>query len=118
VNAIDISYVSSRVEQDFTDYDRMKRKIGNYETRAAKKRMDQIKAAISFYEYLILKLGNPHRLRGNLSDRYAVSITDNIRLIIKPLCENLNPDTLKSCNEIEVKGVVKYHEGKEEWLIP
>ena len=118
MSEIDVSYVSSRVEKDFTDYDRMKRKIGNHETRAVKKRIDQMKAAISFYEYLILKLGNPHLLHGNLSGCYAVSITDNIRLIIKPLCCDLNPETLKSCNEIEVKGVLNYHERKEEWLVP
>ncbi|MCL1809944.1 MAG: hypothetical protein FWG42_09315 [Clostridiales bacterium] len=95
----------------------MKRKIGNNETRALKMRLDQITAAISFDEYLALNLGKPHLLTGDLLNCYGISITGNIRLIIKPLCTNHAPETLKKCTKIEVKGVVKYHEGKKEWLI-
>ena len=95
----------------------MKRKIGNSETILAKRRVNQIGAATSFFEYLALRLGNPHSLSGDLSDCYAVSVTGNIRLIIKPLCADQKPETLRKCTRIEVKGVVKYHEGKQEWLV-
>ena len=117
VFAIDVSYTNSNVEQYFTDFDNMKRKIGNNETRTVKKRMDQIKASVTFFEYLILRLGSPHPLTANLKECYGISITGNMRLIIKPLCADRKPETLKTCTSIEVKGVIKYHEGKEEWLI-
>ena len=117
VLAIDISYANSKVEQYFTDFDNMKRKIGNSETRTIKIRMDQIKASISFHEYLMLRLGAPHSLSANLKDYYGISITGNMKLIVKPLCSDRKAETLKNCTNIEVKGVIKYHEGKEEWLI-
>jgi proteic killer suppression protein/toxin YoeB len=115
--SIDVSYANSKVEQYFTDFDRMKRKIGSNETKTIKLRMNQISASISFLDYLSLRLGSPHALRANLSDHYGVTITGNIRLIIRPLCDDRKPETLKNCTNIEVKGVLKYHEGKEEWLI-
>jgi len=116
--AIDVSYASSRVEQYFDDFDEMKKKIGNNETKVVKRRYNELRAAISFFEYLALNLGKPHLLSGDLSDCYGVSITGNIRLIIKPLCEDHKPETLRNCIKTEVKGVVKYHEGKKEWIIP
>ena len=118
VTTIDISYARHKVEQYFTDFDKMKRTIGNNETKAVKRRINELIASTSFYEYLVLNLGNPHSLSGELSDCYSVSITGNTRLIVRPLCENHKPETLIICTGFEVIGVVNYHEGKEEWLIP
>ena len=117
VIAIEVSYENSRVEQYFTDYDKMGAKIGVNETKTVKLRINQLCAAISFHEYLKLNLGKPHSLIGDLSDYYGISITGNIRLIVRPLCDNRTPEMLKVCIKCEVKGVVKYHERKNEWLI-
>lgn len=114
---IDISYGNSRVERHFVDFIKMGITIGSKETKMVKRRINELRAAVSFYEYLTLNLGKPHSLTGDSSDYYGVSITDNVRLIIKPLCGDRKPETLKICTDFEVKGVVKYHEGKKEWLI-
>jgi len=117
VVAIEVSYENTRVEQSFIDYAKMGVKIGVNETKTVKLRINQLHAATSFYEYLKLNLGKPHSLSGDLSDCYGVSITGNIRLIIKPLCDKRTPEVLRACTKCKVKGVVKYHERKNEWLI-
>lgn len=115
--AIELSYENTRVEQYFADYAIMGVKIGVNETKTVKLRVNQLQAAISFYEYLKLNLGKPHSLSGDLSGYYGVSITGNIRLIVKPLCDNHTPEVLSVCTKCRVKGDVKYHERKNEWLI-
>ena len=117
VVVIEVSYDNSRVKQYFTDYDKMGIKIGAKETKTVKLRVNQLSAATSFFEYLKLNLGKPHSLSGDLSDYYGVSITGNIRLIVKPLCDDRTTEMLKVCTKCEVRGVVKYHERKKEWLI-
>ena len=116
--SMDVSYASPKVMQYFDDFDKMKKRIGTNETKIVKRRHNELCAATSFSEYLALNLGKPHSLSHDLSDCFGVSITGNIRLVIKPLCEDRTPEALKNCIKSEVIGVVKYHEGKKEWLIP
>ena len=96
----------------------MKKKLGSNETRTVKRRINEIAASVSFFEYLALNLGKPHSLDGDLAKSYGVTITGNLRLIIEPLCEDRTPESLKKCTKVSVKGVVKYHERKKEWLVP
>lgn len=49
---------------------------------------------------------------------YGVSITGNIRLIVKPDVGGVDPATLMKCDSVIIKGVVDYHGKKQEWLIP
>ena len=42
----------------------------------------------------------------------------NYRLIVEPLVDLIDDESLKGCKEIDIKGVVDYHDGKIEWLIP
>jgi len=96
----------------------MKKKIGKDKTKATKKRYDQLKAANNFSQYLSLGLGKPHSLTGNHKGYYGVNITGNLRVIIRPDTESLNPISLKECDIVIIKGVEDYHGKKNEWLIP
>ncbi len=96
----------------------MKKEIGDDRARATKKRLDQLKAALNFSSYLTTGLGKPHPLYENLKGYYGVTITGNMRLIVKPDAESLEPEALKECKTVVIKGVMDYHGRKNEWLIP
>ncbi len=106
------------VEEYFSDFKLMKKKIGVDLTRGVKKRYDQLKAAANFSIYLSTGLGKSHSLVGNLKGCYGINISGNIRLIVKPNVENLDPVSLKKCDLVIIKGVMDYHGQKHEWLIP
>jgi proteic killer suppression protein/toxin YoeB len=113
-----IEYESESVREIFNDFDLMKKEIGNDRARATKKRLDQLKAALNFNIYLTTGLGKPHPLYENLKGYYGVTITGNVRLIVKPDAESLEPEALKECKTVVIKGVMDYHGRKNEWLIP
>ncbi|WP_066633943.1 type II toxin-antitoxin system YoeB family toxin [Desulfolucanica intricata] len=111
-------YENQAVEKCFSDFDLMKRQIGKDLTRNTKKRYDQLKAAANFGIYLTTGLGKPHPLTGNLKGYYGISISGNIRLIVKPDVDSLDPASLRKCDSVIIKGVVDYHGQTQEWLIP
>jgi proteic killer suppression protein/toxin YoeB len=113
-----IEYENESVREIFNDFDLMKKEIGKDRARAAKKRLDQLKAAINFSIYLSTGLGKPHPLYENLKGYYGVTITGNVGLIVKPDAESLAPEALKECDTVIIKGVIDYHGRKNEWLIP
>ncbi len=113
-----IEYENESVRKFFNDFDLMKKKIGNNRARATKKRLNQLKAAINFSIYLATGLGKPHPLYENLKGYYGINITGNVRLIVKPDVESLEPEILKECDTVIIKGVMDYHGRKNEWLIP
>ncbi|WP_286680736.1 hypothetical protein [Tepidanaerobacter sp. EBM-49] len=110
-------YKSRTVEKYFSNFELMKKKIGIDLTRSIKKRCDQLKAAVNFDIYLSTGLGKPHSLSGNLQGYYGITISGNIRLIVKPDAENLDSASLKNCDLIVIGGVMDYHGQKQEWLI-
>lgn len=87
-------------------------------TKSLKKRIDQLKAADNFKEFLDIGLGNPHPLVGNLDNLFGIKISKNYRLIVEPLSSKLDDVSLKKCRIVNLKGVADYHDGKCEWLIP
>jgi len=113
-----IEYESETVQEIFNNLALMKKKIGNDRARATKKRLDQLKASINFNIYLTTGLGKPHPLYEKLKGYYGIMITGNVRLIVKPDAESLDPEALKECETVIIKGVVDYHGRKYEWLIP
>lgn len=115
---MNIEYETKRVEKYFDDLSEMNKKIGNDLTRMVKKRYDSLKASKSFYIYLSTRLGNPHKLSHGLEGCYGISVSGNYRLVVKPIVESLEPEALKACDTIEIKGVEDYHGGKQEWIIP
>jgi plasmid maintenance system killer protein len=84
MQGVRLQYENRAVEECFSDFDLMKRQIGRDLTRNTKKRYDQLKAAANFAIYLTTGLGKPHPLTGNLKGYYGISISGNIRLVVKP----------------------------------
>ncbi len=113
-----IEYDNEAVRAIFNNFNLMKKDIGNERARVIKKRLDQLKAAMSFSIYLTTGLGKPHPLYENLKGCYAITITGNLRLIVKPDAESLASDALRECDTVIIKGVMDYHGNKNEWLVP
>lgn len=108
-----------KVEKIITDTKVLQKKVGLEIGKSIKKRLNHLEAADNFNEYLTrIGLGNPHPLSGNLDRCYSISVTANFRLVIEPESESLDMDSLKVCKNIIIKGVLEYHDGKNEWIIP
>ena len=101
-----IEYENDLVKEVFNNFDLMNKKIGNEKTKTVKKRLDQLKASSNFSIYLMTGLGKPHPLFENLKGYYGISITGNVRLVVKPDSINLEPEELKKCETIIIKGVM------------
>ena len=79
----------------------------------------KLEAADNFNEYLTkIALGKPHPLEGDLDKYYGISITANYRIVVEPLETKLDLESLKNCKVLNIKGVLDYHGGKNEWIIP
>ncbi|WP_297988846.1 hypothetical protein [uncultured Oscillibacter sp.] len=113
-----IKYENNKVQRYFGSYDLMAKKVGMEITRAIKKHMDRLNAVESFQSFLTLGLGKPHMLSGNLAGCYAVSVSGNMRLILKPDSDDHSAGALKQCKVVMVKGLGDYHGGKIDWFIP
>lgn len=112
-------YEDTKVKKIITDTKLLQKKVGLEIGKSLKKRMNQLQAVNDFNEYLTkIKLGSPHMLSGNLEGLYAISITANYRLVVEPLIKKLDVESLKECKVIKIKGVLEYHGGKNEWIIP
>lgn len=112
-----LTYENGRVRKCFTDYAIMQKEMGIEMTKTTKKHVDRLKSSVSFLGFVRLGLGKPHSLKGNFNDCYGIVITGNIRLVVKPVCEDLSPESLAKCSEVLVKGVGDYHGEKIEWII-
>ncbi|HHW07599.1 MAG TPA: hypothetical protein GXX34_08765 [Clostridia bacterium] len=111
-------YESQAVQKYFGDFELMQRKIGKDLTKSIKKRCDQLKAADNFAIYLDTGLGKPHPLTGNLKGYFGISVSGQIRLIVKPIVESFDLRSFQNCDSVIIKGVMDYHGSKHEWLIP
>ena len=112
-----IEYENDSVREIFNNFDLMKKKIGNEKTRTVKKRLDQLKASSNFSIYLTRGLGKPHPLFETLKGYYGIRITGNVRLVVRPDSINLEPEKLKECETVIIKGVMDYHGRKIDWFI-
>ena len=70
-----------RLEKKLSDIENLKKTIGIDMTRALKQRIDQLRAADNFKEYLDIGLGDPHPLIGNLDNIFGIKITMHYRII-------------------------------------
>lgn len=107
-----------KLEKILSDPDKLIKKVGIEMSKMIKRRFNEIKASPNFKEYVSYGIGKPHSLTGNLDNLYGISLNKNYRLIVKPLIENLDVSFLEKCKTVDIKGVVDYHDGKIEWLIP
>ena len=109
-----ITYANKKVQRYFEDYGEMKKKIPADWVRTVKKHIDRLQAADTFGDFLKLNLGHPEPLKGKDAGKWSVRISGNVRLIMQP---NEEGDAVMICEEIEMKGLVDYHGGKESWYI-
>lgn len=98
---------------------KLKRKIGLELGKMLKRRLNILEATDNFNEYLLkVGLGKPHPLTGNLDNCYGIFISKNYRLVVEPMIKNMDMESLKECKVLNIKGVLEYHDGKNEWIIP
>ena len=100
---MEIKISDRKVEKIISDYNNIIKKIGT---------------EINFKEYLDIGLGDPHPLTGNLDRLFGIKINKNYRLIVEPISDFLDNESLKKCDKVDLKGVADYHDGKCEWIIP
>ena len=115
---MEIEANNKKLDKLLSDIDALKKTIGIDMTKSLKKRIDQLRAADNFKEFLDIGLGDPHPLVGNLDKLFGIKINKNYRLIVKPVSDKLDDDSLSKCKKVNLKGVADYHDGKCEWLIP
>lgn len=115
---MEIKFDNKKVKALFNDFTLMATKKGLKITKTIKRRYEQLKAAETFADYLLTGLGKPHKLSGNKQGTYGISITGNIRLIVKPLVKDLSAGSLSKCKEVIIKGAEDYHGGKITTYIP
>ncbi len=113
-----LNYCNKKVEGFFKDFNAMKRKIGPEKTKTIKKFCNQLEAAKDFSVYLSVGSGKPHPLYENKKGWYGAKITGSVSLLFMPETDDLSPEGLRNCKAVELKGVLDYHGGKDNWLIP
>ncbi len=120
-----INYKDKSTEELFTDFldvafskRLLIKKIGAEKAKAIKKRCVDLLQSANFLYYLNNGLGKPHMLTGDMKTQCGVSLTGNYRLIIEPESESLTDEAFAKCESVIIIGIVDYHGGKNEWLIP
>lgn len=112
-------FLDEKVQKIMCNASGLQRKVGLELGRKTKQRLNQLEASENFNQYLTkIGLGKPHPLKGNLDKYYAISISANYRLIVEPMNLKLDIESLKECKMLNIKGVLEYHDGKNEWIIP
>ncbi len=112
-------YYDDKVRKIVCDAKMLQKKVGLDIGRAVKKRMNELEASNNFNEYLTkVGLGKPHPLSGSLDKCYGIHLTANYRMVVEPLETELDMESLKNCKLLNIKGVLEYHDGKYEWIIP
>ena len=109
---------NKQLQKILDDPNKVIKKIGLDLARKFKQRFNELEACSNFKQYLDNGIGKPHPLVGDLDKLYGISLNKNYRLIVEPITDKLDDDSLRKCNEINIKGVMDYHDGKNEWLIP
>lgn len=112
-------FSNKKVQKIMEDSNILKGKVGLEIGKGIIKRLNQLESTNNFYEYLTcVGLGKPHPLNGDLDTCYGIHVSANYRLVVKPVTNSLDLESLKKCEIIDIKGVLDYHGGKNEWIIP
>lgn len=112
-------YQDEKIRKILCDAKILQRKVGLEIGKKVKQRMNQLEAAENFNQYLTkIGFGKPHPLVGDLDKCYGIYITANYRMVVEPIETELDMESLKKCKLLNIKGVLEYHDGKNEWIIP
>lgn len=99
------------------DYKTLNKKIDKNILKTLIKRKDQLLASSDFFSFCKTGLGKTHPLE-NTAGWYGIHLNANYRLIVKPVADDLSPESLSKCDTIILIGVEDYHGGKSNWIIP
>ena len=108
----------NRLKKIINDPNKLIEKVGLEMAKKMHQRFNELRASSNFKQYLDNGIGRPHPLTGNLYNLFGISLNKNYRLIVEPLIDGLDVESLHECKKIEIKGVMDYHDGKYVWLIP
>ena len=108
----------NRLKKIINDPNKLIKKVGLEMAKKMHQRFNELRASSNFKQYLDNGIGRPHPLTGNLYNLFGISLNKNYRLIVEPLIDGLDVESLHECKKIEIKGVMYYHDGKYVWLIP
>lgn len=108
----------NRLKKIINDPNKLIKKVGLEMAKKMHQRFNELRASSNFKQYLDNGIGRPHLLTGNLYNLFGISLNKNYRLIVEPLIDGLDVESLHECKKIEIKGVMDYHDGKYVWLIP
>ena len=108
----------NRLKKIINDPNKLIKKVGLEMAKKMHQRFNELRASSNFKQYLDNGIGRPHPLTGNLYNLFGISLNKNYRLIVEPLIDGLDVESLHECKKIEIKGVMDYHDGKYGWLIP
>ena len=108
----------NRLKKIINDPNKLIKKVGLEMAKKMHQRFNELRASSNFKQYLDNGIGRPHPLTGNLYNLFGISLNKNYRLIVEPLIDGLDVESLHECKNIEIKGVMDYHDGKYVWLIP
>ncbi|MCQ2978395.1 MAG: type II toxin-antitoxin system RelE/ParE family toxin [Clostridia bacterium] len=101
-----------KVKKLFEDPRKLQKAIGLDLARKTIRIINMLKAIDDFKQYINdVRIGKPHELEGDLNKYFSISVSANYRLIVKPLKDGKD-------EKIFVKGVLDYHGGKNEWIVP
>ncbi len=110
--------LDKKVEKIINNSNNLIKKVGFELAIKIKQRLNELSSYSNFYLYLKQGIGKPHHLSGNLEKFYGINLSKNYRLLVEPLVDNFDIETLKICQKINIKGVVDYHGGKCNFIIP
>ena len=112
----------TKIKDILEDDNKLKKAINIEIAKKIRRREDEISSFKNFLDYILHGVGKPHSLEDSKGKKnegyYGVSLTANMRLIIKPNCEKNDAESLKECEEVTIIGVRDYHGKNEEWIMP
>ena len=116
---LQLEFQDEKVRKVLSDARILQKKVGLEMGRKIKQRLNQLEATDKFNMDLTkVGFGKPHPLEGDLDKYYGISINANYRIVVQPLETKLDMESLKDCKVLNIKGVLDYHGGKNEWIIP
>ncbi|MCI2068518.1 MAG: hypothetical protein LKJ88_02965 [Bacilli bacterium] len=116
---MEVIYANANVEECCKNIKISFRRLGAQIANKLNKRISQLMSFDNLYDVMNSGFDNPHILTGDIKGYIAWDINENYRLILDPLVnmdQSFKEET-KNIRKIEVKGVVDYHGGTQNWIL-
>ncbi|MGN0748531.1 MAG: hypothetical protein ACI4L1_02525 [Christensenellales bacterium] len=112
-----IEYSSPKVKAYFDNIDKLERKCSKPLSAKIIQRLFEIRAYPNLKVLYEKGVGRPHKLKGNLEDYIALTLSDKDRLLIE-WPKQVEQSEFEKVTQIFIKGVCDYHGGKIKWIVP